>query len=86
MDFKLRNYQKQSIDDLRKAYRFGARAPLLVAPTGMGKTIIFSTIAASAAAKGNRVLILVHRRELIQQASSKLQWVGLEHGIIAAGI
>jgi superfamily II DNA or RNA helicase len=57
-----------------------------VLPTGGGKTIIFSAIAQSAAAKGNRVLILVHRRELIHQASSKLQWIGLKHGIIAAGM
>jgi superfamily II DNA or RNA helicase len=57
-----------------------------VLPTGGGKTIIFSAIAQSAAAKGNRVLILVHRRELIHQASSKLQWIGLDQGIIAAGV
>ena len=83
---KLRSYQQQAIDDTRAAIRNGARAPLLVLPTGGGKTIIFSAIASAAAAKGNRVLILVHRRELIHQASSKLAWVGLDHGIIAAGI
>jgi len=66
--------------------RNGARAPLLVLPTGGGKTIIFSAIAHSAASRGRRVLILVHRRELIHQTSSKLAWVGLEHGIIAAGM
>ena len=82
----LRDYQQQAIDDTRAAIRDGARAPLLVLPTGGGKTIIFSAIASAAAAKGNRVLILVHRRELIHQASSKLAWVGLDHGIIAAGI
>ena len=83
---ELRSYQQQAIDDTRAAIRDGARAPLLVLPTGGGKTIIFSAIASAAAAKGNRVLILVHRRELIHQASSKLAWVGLDHGIIAAGI
>jgi superfamily II DNA or RNA helicase len=83
---QLRQYQQQAIDDTRAAIRNGARAPLLVLPTGGGKTVIFATIAATAAAKGNRVLILVHRRELIHQASSKLAWVGLEHGIIAAGL
>jgi DNA repair protein RadD len=83
---QLRTYQQRAIDDLRAAMQTGARAPLLVLPTGGGKTIIFSAIAQSAAAKGNRVLILVHRRELIHQASSKLQWIGLDHGIIAAGI
>jgi len=82
----LRPYQQQAISDLRTALQAGARSPLLVLPTGGGKTVVFATIAASAAAKGNRVLILVHRRELIHQASAKLQWVGLEHGIIAAGV
>jgi DNA repair protein RadD len=82
----LRVYQQRAIADTRTAIAGGSRAPLLVLPTGGGKTIIFSAIAQSAAAKGNRVLILVHRRELIHQASSKLQWIGLEHGIIAAGM
>jgi len=82
----LRPYQHRAIDDLRNAYRSGARAPLLVAPTGAGKTVILSAITASATARGRRVLILVHRRELIHQASSKLTAAGVEHGNIAAGI
>ena len=82
----LRGYQSRAIDDTRAAIRDGARAPLLVLPTGGGKTVIFSAIAQSAASRGRRVLILVHRRELIHQTSSKLAWVGLDHGIIAAGV
>jgi len=83
---QLRGYQQQAIDDLRNAYRAGCRAPLLCLPTGGGKTIIFSAIANSAAARGNQVLILVHRRELLHQASRKLTNIGLDHGLIAAGI
>jgi len=82
---QLRPYQQQAIADLRQAFRSGVRAPLLVAPTGMGKTIIFSAITKAAAARGRRVLILVHRRELIRQASAKLTQAGVNHGIIAAG-
>lgn len=82
----LRPYQQRAIDDLRAAFRQGARAPLLVAPTGAGKTVIFSAIAASAAAKGRSALVLVHRRELIHQASRKLSDAGVDHGVIAAGI
>jgi DNA repair protein RadD len=82
----LRPYQHRAIDDLRAAYRSGARAPLLVAPTGAGKTVILAAITASATARGRKVLILVHRRELIHQGSSKLTAAGVEHGIIAAGI
>jgi superfamily II DNA or RNA helicase len=83
---QLRSYQDRAIDDLRSAYQSGAKSVLLVAPTGMGKTVIIAAISANAAARGRHVLILVHRRELIHQTSSKLAWVGLEHGIIAAGI
>jgi superfamily II DNA or RNA helicase len=83
---QLRPYQHRAIEDLRNAYRSGARAPLLVAPTGAGKTVILAAITASATARGRKVLILVHRRELIHQASSKLAAAGVKHGIIAAGI
>jgi DNA repair protein RadD len=82
---QLRSYQQQAIDNLRAAYRSRSRAPLLVLPTGGGKTIVFAAITAGAVERGRRVLILVHRRELIRQASSKLTWAGVEHGIIAAG-
>jgi DNA repair protein RadD len=85
MSLTLRDYQSRAIDDLRLAYRQGARAPLLVAPCGMGKTICFAAITAGAVERGRRVLILVHRRELIRQASAKLTLAGVAHGVIAAG-
>jgi superfamily II DNA or RNA helicase len=85
MAISLRNYQVDAITKLREAYRAGARAPLLVLSTGAGKTICFAAITAGAAARGRRILILVHRRELIRQASAKLNQAGVNHGIIAAG-
>ena len=83
---QLRAYQSKAIDDLRNAYRSGARAPLLCLPTGGGKTVIFTAIAQSAVARGRQVLILVHRRELLHQASRKLTEIGLDHGLIASGV
>ncbi len=83
---QLRAYQQRAIDDLRDAYRAGSRAPLLCLPTGGGKTIIFTAIAQSAVSRGHQLLILVHRRELLHQASRKLTAIGLDHGLIAAGI
>lgn len=85
MSLTLRDYQARAIHDLRCAYRQGARAPLLVCPTGAGKTVMFSAITAGAVDRGRRVLILVHRRELIRQASAKLSLADVPHGIIAAG-
>lgn len=80
---KLRNYQLVAVEQVRAAMAKGARAPLLVLATGGGKTICFSYICQSAAAKGKRVLIVAHRAELISQASEKISSLGITHGIIA---
>jgi superfamily II DNA or RNA helicase len=82
----LRHYQHQAVSNLRTAFRSGARAPLLVLPTGGGKTIILAAITHQALTRGARVLILVHRRELIHQTSAKLTALQIPHGIIAAGV
>lgn len=85
MPISLRPYQQSAIDGVRDAFRAGRRAPLLVAPTGAGKTVMFGYVAGEAAAKGRRVLIVAHRHELIRQASRKLDETGVAHGIIAPG-
>jgi DNA repair protein RadD len=84
MSLTLRPYQQQAVHDLRLAYRDGARAPLLVAPTGMGKTVIMADILRSLAARGRSAMVLVHRRELIAQTSAKLTLADVPHGVIAA--
>ena len=80
----LRPYQQVSIDKIRSAFASGRRRPLLVLPTGGGKTVCFSHITAGAAAKGNRVMILVHRQELLNQCSRALTAFGVQHGAISA--
>ena len=81
----LRDYQTADIARLRETYAQRARAPIYQLSTGGGKTVVFSHIVTSAVAKGKRVLVLAHRRELIRQASAKLDWCGVPHGIMAAG-
>ncbi len=83
--FSLRPYQSQAVDQVREAFRAGRRRPLLVAPTGSGKTVIFSYVTANAAAKGNRTLVLVHRAELLNQTHAALSQLEVPHGLIAAG-
>lgn len=79
----LRRYQSDAIEQTRDAYRAGARAVLLAAPTGSGKTVVFSHVAANAAARCGRVLILVHRQELLRQTSATLTRFDVTHGLIA---
>ncbi len=82
----LRYYQREGIGRLRQSIKSGYKAPLLVAPTGAGKTVMFSYMAKQAAGRSKRVLILAHRDKLIRQASSKLDDYDVGHGVIMAGV
>ena len=82
---KLRAYQERSIEMLREALRSGSRKPILVLPTGAGKSVIFGKMIRTIAEKGKRILWLVHRRNLVYQMRDVLQQFGLEPGIIMAG-
>lgn len=79
----LRPYQESAVADLRAAYGAGRRAPLFVLPTGGGKTFVFCYVSDQAVSRGNRVLILVHRQELLLQASRSLDTIGIKHGLIS---
>ena len=81
----LRPYQIETVSGLRQCYASGSRAVLLQLATAAGKTIIFTAITYSAWSRGRRVLIVVHRRELVEQAAGKLSWAGVPHGLVAAG-
>lgn len=78
-------YQQKIIDNIRGALQTGYTRPVIVSPTGSGKTIIFSYIANGAQKKGNRVLILTHRKEIMEQTLKKLFQFGVSSGQIAAG-
>jgi superfamily II DNA or RNA helicase len=82
---QLRDYQLDLVHGVREAYRSGRKAPLVVSPTGSGKTVLFAYIAQGTSAKGNSVVILVHRQELVDQTCRTLHAFGVAHGVIAAG-
>lgn len=69
----LRPYQQQARDRIHTEWEAGRTRTLLVLPTGTGKTIVFASVAADQVRAGDRVLILAHRGELLEQAADKLQ-------------
>src|ERR1019366_7074365 len=77
----LRDYQEHDLADLRAAFRTH-RAVLLVQPTGAGKGTLASFIVQSAVSRGNRVLFLVNRRNLVHDFAKRLNGLGIEHGVI----
>lgn len=73
MGQELRPYQQQARDHIHAEWENGHNRTLLVLPTGTGKTIVFASVAADQVRAGDRVLILAHRGELLEQAADKLQ-------------
>lgn len=89
---KLRDYQRAAIDAVFDAWSEGMRRPAIVLPTGMGKTVVFAHLiqqwrngpesigvkGLARISKGERVIVLVHRDELADQAMAKIRAVAPE--------
>lgn len=69
---ELRPYQKEAKDAVFEQWENGTRKTLVVLPTGCGKTIVFAKITEDCVSHGDRVLILAHRGELLDQAADKI--------------
>ena len=69
---ELRPYQETARQKVQEEWEEDKKRTLLVLPTGTGKTIVFSKIIEDRVKKGERVLVIAHRGELLEQASDKL--------------
>lgn len=76
---ELRPYQQEAREAIFEQWDGGVLKTLLVLPTGCGKTIVFAKVTEDCVRRGDRVLILAHRGELLEQAADKIrQSTGLE--------
>ena len=82
---ELRQYQKDARNKIISSYKSGKQAPCLVASTGYGKTVQAADICMSSIAKGNRVLLLAPRRNLVLQTARSFIGHGIECSVIMAG-
>lgn len=70
---ELRPYQNEAKDSIFEEWDKGVNKTLLVLPTGCGKTIVFAKVTEDCVRRGDRVLILAHRGELLDQAADKIK-------------
>lgn len=84
--FKLHDYQQTLVDKTRQSYIDGFKSPCVVAPCGAGKSVIISDIARLTTDKGNRVLFLVHRRELIDQIRGTFEKNNVDMNLVEFGM
>jgi superfamily II DNA or RNA helicase len=84
---QLRDYQIKAIQEVFQAWEH-CMAVMLQMPTGTGKTQVFSQIIKTTIehkAPGKRALVLVHRKELLEQVCDRLRDFGIVAGKITAG-
>lgn len=87
---QLRTYQRAAIDALYTYFSGSAGNPLVVMPTGTGKSVVIAGFAKEAmeAWPDTRILVLTHVKELIQQNFLALlrAWPEAPAGIYSAGL
>lgn len=80
----LRPYQLSAVEQVESS---PAHTVCLVLPTGGGKTVVAEELIRRALERGQRVLFIVHRRELVKQTAKRfgLAFGHLQVGCIVAG-
>lgn len=81
----LRPRQQKAVSDVSNAYRRGFNSPVMIAPTGFGKTHTSAHIIERAISRGNRVWFLAHLKEILNATEEKLADSGIKFGSIARG-
>ena len=90
----LREYQREMLSRLEMAWE-KERSVMVQMPTGTGKTHLMAEVIRNAqlglcslaneGTQGSGVIVVAHRRELIEQISKTLTEFGIEHGVIVSG-
>lgn len=84
--FKLRDYQQETIDKVYQSIKSGHRSIMVQSPPRTGKTVLMADIARRATAKGNRVLFMVHRQEIVQQVVKTFRADGVDMNLAKIGM
>jgi len=90
MSFSLRPYQSAAIQGIYNYFQDESGNPLVVIPTAGGKSLVMATFVEGVlkAFPDQRILIVTHVRELIEQNFAELQklWPQAPAGIYSAGL
>lgn len=83
-----RPYQVAAHDAVWQFLNEQAGNPVVVLPTGAGKSLVIAMMCQQCLEFGGRVIVLAHRKELLQQTAEKIQILmpGHKIGICSAGL
>lgn len=86
MTFKLRPYQSETIAKILDSMRQGNKCIIVQQPPRTGKTVIMADIARRTTDKGNRVMFLIHRKEVLDQAIATFKANGVDMSLATMGM
>lgn len=84
--FDLYDYQEELIQRARESFSKGFKSPCIVSPCGSGKSVMIAEIARKTTLKGNQILFLVHRKELIDQIKGTFEKHGVDLQFVLFGM
>lgn len=84
--FKLRDYQQETVDNIYRSMKQGNRRIIIQQPPRTGKTVIMAEIARKTTGKGNRVMFIIHRKEVLAQAKSTFEQQNVNMGLATMGM
>lgn len=84
--FKLRDYQRETVDNIYQSMKQGNRRIIVQQPPRTGKTVIMAEIARKTTDKGNRVMFLIHRKEVLAQAKATFRKQNVNMNLATMGM
>lgn len=84
--FKLRDYQSETIKKIQMSLTAGNKSMVVQSPPRSGKTLIMAEIARRATDKNNRVLFIVHRKEIVDQVKKTFENQGVDMKLAQIGM
>ena len=84
--YKLRSYQDDFIKKIINSMKHHHRVIIVQSPPRTGKTVVMAEIARRTTAKNNRVLFIIHRREVLKQAIDTFKDQGVNPDLLTAGM
>ena len=84
--YKLRDYQAEIINKIQNSMLTGHRRIIVQSPPRTGKTVVMSEIARRATVKNRRVLFLIHRQEVLEQANATFKEQGVDFDLLTSGM
>lgn len=84
--YELRPYQTELIDKIINSMKRGHRVIIVQSPPRTGKTVVMAEIAKRTTNKGNRVLFMIHRKEVLDQAVKTFHEQQVDPDLLTAGM